>query len=302
MSSAVPGTDLLAELAPELAGPARPRSSTACAPATTTGTRGRHRGAARVVAALRHRDRAARRVPGRARRGGHPEPGRRGPHRGAHRGHRGAHPAGRRDQAPGEDGHRGDLPFRRGAAAGAARARGARGRASARRAQLPGAAHARRPRPGRRPGRRLHALPDRGRSRRPTTPRSTSSTGAGSRSTCARAPTTTRVCVGTKHRVATQREVTVARGRPRRAHDGHRARGEGQRRPSGSPSCTPRFVPHLSADVARTVLQGYQGRYGALARRGHRDRRRRSTTRRLASVDLVDLLTEPVYVLADRWR
>ena len=32
-----------------------------------------------------------------------------------------------------------------------------------------------------------------------------------------------------------------------------------------------RFVEHLPADVARTVLQGYQGRYGALRGRGHRD-------------------------------
>ena len=42
----------------------------------------------------------------------------RGPHRRAHRRHRGADPAGRRDQAPGQDGHRRHLPLRRGAAPG----------------------------------------------------------------------------------------------------------------------------------------------------------------------------------------
>ncbi len=49
------------------------------------------------------------------------------------------------------------------------------------------------------------------------------------------------------------------------------------------------------------MLQGYQGRYGAL-----RDAVTETTLTfddaLLASVDLVDLLTEPVYVLADRWR
>ena len=62
-----------------------------------------------------------------------------------------------------------------------------------------------------------------------------------------------------------------------------------------------RFVDHLPADVARTVLQGYQGRYGAL-----RDAVTETTPTfddsRLAGFDVVDLLTEPVYVLADRWR
>jgi len=61
------------------------------------------------------------------------------------------------------------------------------------------------------------------------------------------------------------------------------------------------FVPHLPADVARTVLQGYQGRYGAL-RDAVTETAPTFDDARLATVDVVDLLTEPVYVLADRWR
>ena len=49
------------------------------------------------------------------------------------------------------------------------------------------------------------------------------------------------------------------------------------------------------------MLQGYQGRYGAL-----RDAVTETTITfddtRLANFDIVDLLTVPVNVLADRWR
>jgi glutamine---fructose-6-phosphate transaminase (isomerizing) len=62
-----------------------------------------------------------------------------------------------------------------------------------------------------------------------------------------------------------------------------------------------RFVAHLPADVARTVLQGYQGRYGAL-RDAVTETSPTFDDARLATVDLVDLLTQPVYVLADGWR
>ena len=139
--------------------PARRRATTATSKPGT---------AVRIASLLRYATghRAARRVPGRARHGRHAEPRGRGPHRRAHRRHRGAHPAGRRDQAPGQDGHGRHLAFRRGAAAGAAGARGARGGRRARRAQLPRAAHAGRARPRGRAGRRLHPLPHRGRPRR----------------------------------------------------------------------------------------------------------------------------------------
>jgi glucosamine--fructose-6-phosphate aminotransferase (isomerizing) len=106
--------------------------------------------------------------------------------------------------------------------------------------------------------------------------------------------------VGTKHRVATQREVTVARGR----RDQRTVIIVPEVKDNVTVGLTllqVRFVTTLPADVARTVLQGYQGRYGAL-----RDAVTETTPTfddsRLATIDLVDLLTEPVYVLADRWR
>ena len=76
--------------------------------------RGQHRGAARVAAALRHR-RRCRSTPTRSStaRSARPSVRGRGPHRRAHPGHRGADPADRRDQAPGQDGHRRHLPLRR---------------------------------------------------------------------------------------------------------------------------------------------------------------------------------------------
>ena len=125
--------------------------------------------------------------------------------------HRGAHPAGRRHQAPGQDGHGRHLPLRRDAAAGRrwcseVLAAGA----AARPAQLPDAAHAGRPRPGGRGGHRLHPLPHRGRRRAPTTPPSTSSTGAASPATSPSRTERDPGLRGTKHRVAIEREVTVA--------------------------------------------------------------------------------------------
>jgi glucosamine--fructose-6-phosphate aminotransferase (isomerizing) len=106
--------------------------------------------------------------------------------------------------------------------------------------------------------------------------------------------------VGTKHRVATQREVTVARGR----RDGRTMVIVPEVKDNVTIGITllhAHFVPHLPADVARTVLQGYQGRYGAL-RDAVTETAPTFDDTRLATVDVVDLLTEPVYVLADRWR
>ena len=106
--------------------------------------------------------------------------------------------------------------------------------------------------------------------------------------------------LGTKHRVATQREVTVARGR------------RDQRTMVIVPEVKDNvtvgltllhvlFVTHLPAEVARALLQGYQGRYDAL-RDAVTETAPTFDDARLANVDVVDLLTEPVYVLADRWR
>ncbi|MEX2100792.1 MAG: SIS domain-containing protein [Acidimicrobiia bacterium] len=105
---------------------------------------------------------------------------------------------------------------------------------------------------------------------------------------------------GTKHRVATQREVTVARGR----NDGRTVLLVPEVKGNEVVGLTLLHVSlatRLQADVARAVLQGYQGRYGAL---------KDAVTETvpdfddagLAGFDLVDLLTQPVYVLADRWH
>ena len=86
--------------------PRRPASSTGCAAAPTTATSRPARPCASPrQLSLRARHRAPRRLPGRARPHRHARGGRRRPHRGADAGHRGAHPSGRRHQAPGQDGH-----------------------------------------------------------------------------------------------------------------------------------------------------------------------------------------------------
>jgi glucosamine--fructose-6-phosphate aminotransferase (isomerizing) len=104
---------------------------------------------------------------------------------------------------------------------------------------------------------------------------------------------------GTKHRVATQREVTIARGRS----DGRTVLLVPEVKGNEVVGLTllhVRLADRLSSDVARAVLQGYQGRYSAL---------KDAVTETvpdfddgvLSTVDLTELLTEPVYVLADRW-
>ncbi len=106
--------------------------------------RSQHRVAHQHAAALRERRPAPRRVPDRLRPPGHAARADRGPDRRARERHRGADPAGRRHQAPGQDGHGGHLAFRRGGAPGAAggggaqrRARRATGSATARCARSP---------------------------------------------------------------------------------------------------------------------------------------------------------------------
>ena len=68
------------------------------------------------------------------------------------------HASGRRDQAPGQDGHRRHLPFGRDAARGAARAGGARRRRAPRSPRLPGVAQAGRARSRDRRRHRVHAV------------------------------------------------------------------------------------------------------------------------------------------------
>ncbi len=106
--------------------------------------------------------------------------------------------------------------------------------------------------------------------------------------------------IGTKHRVAYEREVTVARGR----RDGRtlvivpELKGN---QTTGLTLLHVAFRPRLAPEVARGVLQGYRGRYAAL-KDAITETEPTFDDTRLADVDVVDLLTEPVYVLAERWR
>jgi glucosamine--fructose-6-phosphate aminotransferase (isomerizing) len=106
--------------------------------------------------------------------------------------------------------------------------------------------------------------------------------------------------IGTKHRVATQREVTAVRGR----RDGRTLVIVPEVKHNETVGLTllhVRFFDHLAPDVMRAVLQGYQGRYGAL-KDAVTETEPSFDDAVLATVPVVDLLTEPVYVLAERWR
>ena len=124
---------------------------------------------------------------------GHAVAGDRGPDAGAHPRHRGAHAAGRRHQASGEDGDGRHLAHRRGAAGGAAGQGGARERRAARPALVPRPALARRARRRGRGGARLHPLPHRrGRERRTGDDRGGGARRRRARDPVAHAATTTR--------------------------------------------------------------------------------------------------------------
>ena len=254
--------------------------------------RGRDRGTARVALALRHRRLAPRRLSSGARQGRHTEHGGRRLDGRAHESDRRAHPADRRDQAPSQDRHGRDLAFRRNAAARAARPGSARGRRTAdsltyrslrtlvaldptveaiagwTRYSIAGET--------------IHVV-DRGGIARDIPSRTDANP----------------VLLGTKHRAATEREVTVARGA-----DGRtlilvpEVKGN---QTTGLTLLHTRFRDRLPGDIARRVLEGYRDRYRAIADQVtetqpvmHDDV--------LASIDLVELLTEPVVVLAEAWR
>ncbi len=106
--------------------------------------------------------------------------------------------------------------------------------------------------------------------------------------------------LGTKHHVAEEREVTVARG----GRDGRTLILVPETKANTVTGMTllhVAFHDRLPAATARQVLSGYRNRYAALAdavtetESGFDDSR-------LAAVPLVALLTEPVYVLAERWK
>jgi len=106
--------------------------------------------------------------------------------------------------------------------------------------------------------------------------------------------------IGTKHRVAYEREVTVAKGR----RDGRTLIIVPELKGTMTTGLTllhVAFRPRLAPDGARAVLQGYRGRYAALKDAVTETEPTFDDTR-LADIDVVDILTEPVYVLAERWR
>jgi glucosamine--fructose-6-phosphate aminotransferase (isomerizing) len=62
-----------------------------------------------------------------------------------------------------------------------------------------------------------------------------------------------------------------------------------------------RFEDRLPVAACRGVLQGYRNRYAAL-KDAVTETEPAFDDERLGAVDVIDLLTEPVYVLARLWR
>ncbi|HUF31725.1 MAG TPA: SIS domain-containing protein [Acidimicrobiales bacterium] len=105
---------------------------------------------------------------------------------------------------------------------------------------------------------------------------------------------------GTKHRVASERQVTVARG----ARDGRTivmAPEVKDNEVTGITLLHVRFHDRLEPDVARQVLTGYRGRYSALVD-AVTETEPTFDDSLLGEIDIIDLLVEPVHVLAGRWR
>jgi glutamine---fructose-6-phosphate transaminase (isomerizing) len=105
---------------------------------------------------------------------------------------------------------------------------------------------------------------------------------------------------GTKQIVAVEREVTVARGRSdlRTVVLVPEVKGT---QAIGITLLHVRFHDRLPPEVARSVLQGYRNRYTAL-KGAVTETEPGFDDEVLAGIDVAELLTEPVYVLAERWR
>jgi glutamine---fructose-6-phosphate transaminase (isomerizing) len=105
---------------------------------------------------------------------------------------------------------------------------------------------------------------------------------------------------GSKHRAAEEREVTVVRG----ASDERtvvlvpEVKGS---QVTGMTLLHVRFKPHLDSEGAKRVLSGYRTRYSALSD-AVTETEPSFDDSVLGEVPIVDLLTEPVYALANRWR
>ncbi|HLJ08554.1 MAG TPA: SIS domain-containing protein [Acidimicrobiia bacterium] len=104
---------------------------------------------------------------------------------------------------------------------------------------------------------------------------------------------------GTKHRAATLQEVTVARG----GTDGRTVVLVPEIRQGAVVGMTllhGRFADRLPGPTMRAVLEGYQSRYGALV--DAVTETAPFSDERLGELPVIDLLTSPVYVLAEAWR
>jgi glucosamine--fructose-6-phosphate aminotransferase (isomerizing) len=106
--------------------------------------------------------------------------------------------------------------------------------------------------------------------------------------------------LGSKHRAAEEREVTVVRG----ASDGRTVilvpEAKGQQI-TGMTLLHVRFRDRLPAERAAAVLAGYRTRYNALSD-AVTETEPVFDRARLAEEPITDLLTQPVYELARRWR
>ena len=104
---------------------------------------------------------------------------------------------------------------------------------------------------------------------------------------------------GTKHRVATTREVTAVRG-----YDGRTlviVPEVKHNQVVGLALLHARYAEHLPSDAMRAVLQGYQGRYAAL-KDAVTETEPVFDDAPLGTLRVIEVLTEPVYVLARQWR
>ncbi|MFT5530607.1 MAG: glucosamine--fructose-6-phosphate aminotransferase (isomerizing) [Candidatus Poriferisodalaceae bacterium] len=104
---------------------------------------------------------------------------------------------------------------------------------------------------------------------------------------------------GTKHRAAFEREVTVGKGRA----DGRTLIHIPEVKDGRTVGLTllhVKFHDTLPASSMRAVMQGYRGRYGAL-KDAVTETEPSFRDDLLGDIDVVSLLTDPVYVLAEHW-
>jgi glucosamine--fructose-6-phosphate aminotransferase (isomerizing) len=105
---------------------------------------------------------------------------------------------------------------------------------------------------------------------------------------------------GIKHRAAFEQEVTAARGK----RDGRTlviVPETKDKQTTGLTLLHVRFADRLPAADARRILEGYRGRYGAL-RDAVTETEPAFRDELMEEVPLIDLLDQPVHVLAERWR